>query len=158
MMKFKVFIGLNRIWIVIILFLFLFSSCAPQKRINRILKNNPHLLHRDTVKVTDTLTVITPAVEKDSLISVENLKKDTVYITEDNLIIKTYVRNDTLYVHGKCDTTINEIVREVLVPCETPIFHKPREKLSWFDYIDYVTSTLLVVIILILGLMYIFKK
>lgn len=111
----------------------LFISCAPQKRINRIVKNNPHLLQKDTVKVTDTFKVIVPGTKKDSLISINDLRKDTIYIRKDHMTIKTIIKNDTLYVHGECDTLIKEIVREVSLPYEKIVAHKPRDKLSWDD-------------------------
>ncbi len=136
MKKYKILLA----FLLALLMALLFISCAPQKRINRILKNNPHLLHKDTVKVTDTFTVITPGVQTDSLIDIESLKKDTVFITKENLTIKTYIRNDTLFVSGECDTIINEIVREILVPYETPVYHKAKDKLSWWEKLIVVLS------------------
>ena len=42
-------------------------ACSPQKRLDRLIKNHPELLAKDTVKITDTLQV--PAIEIDTIIN-----------------------------------------------------------------------------------------
>lgn len=131
-----------------ILGLFLISCIAPQKRIQRITKRNPWLIKTDSIKVTDTFNVILPGVKKDSLIYVEDLKKDTVYIVKEQLRIKTFIHNDTLFVHGECDTIIKEIVREVSVAYEQLPYHKPRDKLMW-DLLPYILIIIISVCVII---------
>jgi hypothetical protein len=126
-------------YIILFLVLLLFS-CSPQGRINRILKNNPHLIHKDTVKVTDTFDVIVPGVKLDGHIPISKIRNNPFTFNEENLSIEVEIKDDTLSVRGECDTLIIETEREILVPCETPIFHKPRDKLSWLNIVAYALS------------------
>ena len=65
-------------------FLFVFlavTSCSPQKRLNRIVKNNPHLAQLDTTFLVDTIVIhdysvdtVTKIVEHDSVVVIDNEK------------------------------------------------------------------------------------
>lgn len=88
-------------------------SCSPEKRIARILKNNPHLIKSDTITRLDT--IISQSVSRDTTFFYNT--KDSVIIREGRLIMK-YFYNDhdsTVYLQGQClpDTIIREIPIQV---------------------------------------------
>lgn len=99
--------------IFIILLSVLAINCTPEKRIARILKNNPHLIKKDSVIVRDT--IVTQGVSKDSTFYF--FQSDTVKIVKENMVLKYYYNtsDSTVYISGECkgDTIYREYVREV---------------------------------------------
>jgi len=98
---------------LIILFFLSFFSCSPSKRINRIVKNNPELMVKDTITVFDTLifqTVIHDTTTK-------FIEHKTVEVINNDKVRLQY-KYDTItneinhYVECKGDT----IVRSIRVP------------------------------------------
>lgn len=98
--------------------LFLFAiSCSPQKRLDRLLKNHPGLITKDTVFKTDTLLV--PSISSDSLfpkdLFYDELERgDTVVIEKERLVTKIFRIHDTIKVStfAPGDT----VVRTIKVP------------------------------------------
>lgn len=86
----------------LILLAIFISSCSPQKRLDRLYKNNPYLIEKqkDTIEVTKTDTIITESVKLDTLIV--NVK-DTVRIEKERLKVQLKYINDTLYFSGECE-------------------------------------------------------
>ena len=86
-------------------------SCSPQKRVERILKNNPYLLAEEIITVRDT--VLVPGIIADTMVITN--KADTVEIYKDRLYTRVIRIMDTLYIHSECfpDTIIIE--RELTV-------------------------------------------
>lgn len=131
-------------YILIFVISFLFFACSPQKRLDNMLKRHPYLAVKDTIVKIDSVEIVTPAVQIDSSASIYDLRRDTLIIRENQLTIKTFIRNDTVFVNGECDTIKTTVVREVLVPYNK-FTHKPRDKLSWRDY---VTASFIAIVVL----------
>ena len=95
----------------------LLFSCSPQKRLARLIKNNPDLVKSDTVKVHDTTFV--KAIHTDTIIK-SGITHDTVTIVKDKLVIKYFNNGKTVYLGGdvKRDTIVKEI--PVVVNTVTP--------------------------------------
>jgi hypothetical protein len=91
------------------------SSCSVEKRFNRLIRKNPHLLRPDTTIVHDTVEVIVPRVEHDTTFLEKELH-DTVYIEKERLKIKLWKVTDSVYVEGACESDTIQVVREVKVP------------------------------------------
>jgi len=93
---------MKKILLGILLFTF-FISCSPQKKLNRLIKRNPHLAGKVTIYSRDT--IVTQSVSKDTLFSFTNTK-DTVILKQDNMTIKYFydTKTDSVYLKGKCDT------------------------------------------------------
>jgi len=90
--------------LLIAIVLFLLSilasvGCSPQKRINRIIKNNPHLVQKDTVWITDTIIV-------------EGVKYDTITKFLTNTKVEV-INNERVRLQYFYDTVTNEIHHEV---------------------------------------------
>lgn len=89
-------------------------GCSPKWHIDRAIRKDPTILHRDTITLIDTVRMHT---ERTSVDSVFMVSTDTVIIHKDNLTIRHYIHNDSVYVWGECDTIWMEkiITREVVV-------------------------------------------
>lgn len=93
-------------------------GCAPQKRLNRLIKRHPELVKIDTAIVSDTVhieTIKADTVFKDT--TYFRLLRDTITITNDRLTIRQYHTRDSIFIEGEClgDT----LIREIKVPYQT---------------------------------------
>jgi len=104
-------------------------SCGPQKRLNKLIDNNPELVQNDTIR--DTISVIVPEIRTDTFISLDSLI-DTVYITKDRLQIKTVIRDNQLFIEGKCDA--DTIYKSIEIPVEKVVYLKDT---PWTDVKKY---------------------
>ena len=109
-----------------------FSSCTPQQRLARLIRNHPELKTKETLRIVDT--AIFPMIAVDSVFSIDTLvKHDTVFITKDGLKIRIVYRDRKIYVNGKCeaDTVFIDrrvVVEKILEPKESfsDFFSKPQ--------------------------------
>lgn len=88
------------------------ASCSAEKRLSRIIKNNPELLQKDTIR--DTTLVVVPEVYTDTILSLDSIR-DTVTITKDRLQIRTVYKDNKIYIEGKCKTDTIEVIKEIPV-------------------------------------------
>lgn len=113
--------------IIQILFLILIS-CSPQKRLNRIVRNNPHLLNKDTIRVIDTIVL-------------QNYSIDTIHEIEfhDTVIIQNNDRVEARYyydtvkkeIHHYIECKSDTIVKDRFIPYEKVIV---KEQTLWEKY------------------------
>lgn len=106
---------------------FCFGGCSSEKRLNRLVKNNPNLIRVDTITKIDT-TILTK-YQIDTLFK-SSILNDTVTITKNNIQIKYYKNNDTVYIQGKYlgDT----LIKTIKVPYSTvTIEQKPVPVWYW---------------------------
>ncbi len=117
------------LFVVSILAILFFSSCTPQRRLNRLLNRHPYLLQeQQTIIVHDTVTVTIPGTKVDTLFSVKQLR-DTVFFTKEQLHVKTWIKNDTVYISAECDTVTKTVIREIPVKTNKFTYRKPRDGL-----------------------------
>lgn len=115
----------NLSYLLLFLLLFLLFSCSPEKRIARILRNNPSLVKSDTIYKYDTIHIA--GVHKDSTFNY--YQHDTVFLKKDNLSIKYYLNHDsTVFLQGKCDP----IIKVVKVPIQVNSV-SVNQNLAWYD-------------------------
>jgi len=116
--------------IVILLSIIGFSSCNPQKRIQRIVKRNPHLIKKDTILVHDTTTVLTERIEHDTVFNYKETHYfDTVKIVKDKLKVEFIkLPNDTIKVFGTCESDTITLIKEIKVPFEKIQIQKKGNK------------------------------
>ena len=105
------------------------AACSPEKRLARLVRNNPQLVQSDTVR--DTIAVYMPAVEHDTLF---NLSFDTMYMDTGRLHVAVHV--DTIlrkvYVKGTCDAdTVFKTVDRIINTTQ-PVQTIVKRKLSWW--------------------------
>ena len=130
--------GIIQIFLIILLVV----GCTPQKRLNRIVRNNPHLLVKDTIRVVDTIVIDNYSF--DTITSIE--LHDTVIIQNNDRVEARYYY-DTLkkeihhYIECKSDT----IVKDRFIPVEKVII---QEQTLWQKYGSLVIIALIFLIIL----------
>ena len=144
-------------FIIFISCIVLFSSCCTtrickieraEKKIATLTNKFPELLQRDTIIISDTLTI--PTITTDtSFISIN--KNDTVIITNDRVTIR-YIKTDSLvYIMGECvgDTVI--VTKEI--PFETVIVRE----LTWVERAKEYAMFMFAIAALLLVLRIFFK-
>jgi hypothetical protein len=138
---------------LIILSIFLIS-CSPQKRLQRLVKNNPELIRVDTIHFRDTINVITNEVYKDTLLTLKSISKDTLIITKENLRIKTFYNyhTDSIFISGECQSDTVFVPYEVAIPISNIVMEEVG--FNWNKLIT-VLITILIIIALII---FVFKK
>lgn len=95
----------------IILFLVIFISCSPEKRIARILKNHPNLIKSDTVYKTDTIIKKLRSIDTSFIAN----PIDTITIIKDRLKLRIIRNYDKITVHDTVfpDTTLHKYAQVV---------------------------------------------
>jgi len=133
--------------IIQIFLILLVVGCTPQKRLNRIVRNNPHLLIKDTIRVVDTIVIDNYSF--DTITSIEF--HDTVIIQNNDRVEARYYY-DTLkkeihhYIECKSDT----IVKDRFIPVEKVII---QEQTLWEKY-----GSLVIIALIFLIILRVFKK
>ena len=113
---------------IIQVFFLILISCTPQKRLNRIVRNNPHLLNKDTIRVIDTIVL-------------QNYSIDTIHEIEfhDTVIIQNNDRVEARYyydtvkkeIHHYIECKSDTIVKDRFIPYEKVIV---KEQTLWEKY------------------------
>jgi hypothetical protein len=127
-------------FLIAVLLLGMFA-CTPQRRFNRLIEKHPYLLTTDTIYIHDTVEILVPKIEHDTIYSEHfftEITRDTLVIQKDRLRVEIY--HDTIkknvYIRGECDTiTVTKIV-ERKIPVKyyekTPLWKKI---LGWLIFI-----------------------
>jgi hypothetical protein len=127
----------------IIPILFLLLSCTPQKRFNRLITKHPYLLTIDTVVIHDTIHIVVPEVDVDTVVEEKTLF-DTVYLQKEQLKVKVWMTKDRkVYIQGKCDTVYIDKIIERRVPV------KYYEKTPWYKTLLNNVLGILLILLLI---------
>lgn len=100
------------IWILVLI---MAAACAPIKRHSRLVNKFPYVHTQDTIIVRDTISILVPKTEIDTIFSIERLR-DTITIEKDRLKIKLYQVRDSIYINGECDTIRIEKIIERKIP------------------------------------------
>jgi len=121
--------------LLFILALALLASCSPQKRLARLVKNNPELVSTDTV--FKQVPVYMPAVSTDTVFQ---FSTDTITLEKGRLRVDVIMDPVTkkIYVRGECraDTVYVNVPVEIITvnPVETVKIRKPSfwQKIKYF--------------------------
>jgi len=129
---------------VILIFIFiliLIFSCSPTKRLNKIIKKNPHLLVKDTIKIVDTILI--PEYSYDTIEQI--IHYDTTIIVNNERVEAKYYY-DTLrqeiWHEIKCKDTA--IIKDRLIPIEKVII---KELTLWEKYGTLVIFGIIIMIL-----------
>lgn len=110
---------------IIQIFFLIVVACSPQKQLNRIIDNNPHLAEIDTVHIIDTVVI-------------NNYSFDTINRIEshDTVIIQNNERVEARYFY---DTVRQEIWHEIQCKNDTIIQDRfiPVEKIVYKELTIY---------------------
>jgi hypothetical protein len=136
---------------LILILIFTVTSCSPQKKLQRLVKNNPELIRVDTIHFRDTINVVTNQVYKDTLTTLKSISKDTLIITKENLRIKTFYNyhTDSIFISGECQSDTVFVPYEVAIPVSNIVMEEVG--FNWNKLI-----TILIIIGLIIAVFKIF--
>ncbi len=135
--------------IAFVLSLVLLASCSPVKRHARLVKKYPFVHKTDTVILMDTLSIIVPKVQKDTVMLLDSFiiaLKDTITIEKDRLKVKIHQVHDSIYIDAKCDTVYLDKVVEVKVPVK---YYENCDELTFKDYLKYGGISLLILVLIL---------
>ena len=129
-----------RLLIVILIF---FTSCSPIRRHDRIVRKYPFVHTTDSIKMIDTIQVITDKVVVDTVFGINELP-DGVVVEKDNLKIKLITVKDSIYVDGQCDTIfIDKVVERTI-----PVKYYEKKSFNWWMIAVVALSSMLIVLLL----------
>ena len=128
--------------IYLILVIIIFSSCSPQRRLDRLVTKHPELTRIDTIKIQDSVFV--PGTNLDTVFRA-SLLYDTVRITQEKLQIQLIERNDTIYLNATVEPDTIIITKEI--PIQKIIHIKPQK--WWIEYWWVWGLVLLLVVLLV---------
>jgi hypothetical protein len=125
---------------LLILILIFFTSCSPIRRHDRLVRKYPYVHTTDSVKLIDTISIVTEKVSTDTVFQIKELP-DGVVVEKKNLKIKLRTIKDSIYVYGECDTIFIDKVIERTVP----IKYYETNKTNWL-LILFLLSIILILI------------
>ena len=131
----------------IIALILLLISCSPIKRHSRLVRKYPFVHTTDSVKLIDTVRLITNKVVSDTVVH-ESLLFDTVVVTKDNLIVKVVKIKDSIYINGECDTVFVDKVIERNIPVK---YYESKNKIN-------LTLLIWLISLVLIVLFYVFNK
>ena len=125
----------------------LLISCSPQKRLNRLIDKHPNLIQLDTIKIVDTIIVLS----YDTVILNNVVKHDTTIIVNTERVLARYYY-DTLRqeIWHEIECKNDTIYYEKLVPVDRVIY---KELSFWEQY-----QTLIYILIGLFILLVLYKK
>jgi len=135
--------------IAFLLLLVLLASCSPIKRHARLVKKYPFVHKTDTVVLVDTLSIIVPKVQKDTVMLLDSFivaLKDTIVIEKDKLKVRITQVHDSIYIDAKCDTVYLDKVVEIEVPVK---YYEHCDELTFKDYLKYGGISLLILVLIL---------
>ena len=118
-----------RFWVYISI-LTLLMSCSPQKRLNRIVKNNPHILQKDTIQIVVRDTIIIESQTYDTI--TKFFHSDTIQVIDNSRITLKYYYDTILKnIYHSVDYKTDTIFFEKIVPVE--IERVVIKELTWWQ-------------------------
>jgi len=123
------------------LLILILISCSPIKRHSRLVKKFPYVHTVDSIKLIDTIRLITNKVVSDTVIH-ERMLFDTIILNKDNLTVRVLKIRDSIYINAQCDTIFIDkvIIRNI------PIKYYKETNSTW--WIWFVAGLILVILIL----------
>ena len=137
--------------IAFVLSLVLLASCSPIKRHARLVKKYPFVHKTDTVILRDTLSIIIPKVQKDTVMLLDSFivaLKDTIVIEKDKLKVRITQVHDSIYIDAKCDTVYLDKIVEIEVPVK---YYESCDELTFKDYLKYGGISLLILVLILIA-------
>lgn len=135
--------------IIMISLSLLIFSCSAERRLQRLIKNNPELVRDTSIIDVDTTFVHIEGVRTDSTVLLSSYTHDTLIIEKERLTIKTIYdhHTDSLYIFGECDDIDTTIIKTETIRVPYII---NKEALPW--------KMLLLIASVILGSVWIYNK
>ena len=117
-------------------------SCSPQKRINRIVKNNPHLLAKDTIRIIDT--IIVPNYSYDTINTI-SYHDTTIIVNNDRVEARYYYDTLRQEIYHEIQCKTDTVIKDRLIPIEKIVV---QEQTLWQKYGSLAIVALLILLVL----------
>tara|TARA_B110000438_G_C15462215_1_gene499393 strand:- start:122 stop:547 length:426 start_codon:yes stop_codon:yes gene_type:complete len=128
----------------LLIFSLLFSFCTPQKRLNRLVDRHPHLVELDTIKIIDTIIMLS----YDTIVLNSVVNNDTTIIVNTERVLARYYY-DTLRqeIWHEIECKTDTVYYEKLIPVDKIVYKELSfwEKYNTLIYIALGLFILLVV-------------
>lgn len=132
--------------------IFFMVSCSPIKRHARLVKKYPFVHQNDTVILKDTITILVPIIEKDTIMQLDSFLvrlKDTIVLEKNNLSVKIMQIHDSIYFEAKCDTIYVDKIITQKIPIK---YYAAKEESNIKKNIFYILYIFLILLLLIIVL------
>jgi len=131
--------------IIQVFILILLIGCTPQKRLNRLVRNHPHLSKIDTIKIIDT--IIVPNYSYDTIETV-TFHDTTIIVNNDRIEARYYFDTLRQEIYHEITCKNDTIVKDRFIPYETITI---QEQTLWQKYGSMAIMGILVLIGLKIG-------
>lgn len=131
----------------------IFAACSAQKRLNRILNNNPELKQDKTVVLFDTVKIQGSKV--DTLVNI-TYSKDTIVIRRDSVLTKVYFYKDKTgqKAYISQEQKPRQIIKKFTVTVPQ-IIYKYDDKKRWeFFWIGAAVCLFIIIVIIVVMFLY----
>ena len=126
--------------IIKVFFLILLIGCSPQKRLNRLVRNHPHLSKIDTIKIIDT--IIVPNYSYDTIETV-TYHDTTIIVNNDRIEARYYFDTLRQEIWHEVTCKNDTIIENRYIPFETITI---QEQTFWQKYGSLVIIGLIVLV------------
>lgn len=133
----------------LVIFFLILVSCSPVKRFHRLIDRHPELLTTDSITLVDTVQIVIPKVEVDTVVKVENLR-DTITIQKEQLTVKVWMKGDEVFIEGECDT----VIVDRIITRRIPVRYYEKKKGFLLEFFTGGVGLM----VLLLFLVYLFYK
>lgn len=143
-------IGLS-IALILLVLIFALASCSPVKRHARLVKKFPFVHQTDTVILRDTLSIIVPKVQHDTIMLLDSFilaLKDTITIEKDNLTVKITEIHDSIYIEADCDTVYLDKIIIKKIPIK---YYEVNDGFCVKNYAKYIGLIFLIFALMIIA-------
>jgi len=140
-----------KIIIIPICALFVFNSCLPLQKLNRLQTRHPQLFEqtKDTVVHTDTISVNVPQIQLNTKIALAEItEKDTAELQTENGKISLWKVQDTIYIRAKTIEKTLRVPYRVEVPVTRyKVVEAPKKKPKNKNYMEWIAVIAIIAII-----------
>ena len=135
--------SIRKIFIQIILIVCLIS-CAPQKRLNRLITKYPHLTEIDTIVLRDTVTIQNYVYDTTTVLEFHDT---TTVINNERVILKYFHDSLTKEIHHYVECKGDTVYVEKPYYVEKAVF---RELSWWEKYREFIYIGIVLIMVLLL--------
>ncbi len=133
--------GIRKI-IEVISIVLLVSSCTPQKRLHRIIKNHPELLQLDTIILVDTIVIEDYSHDTTTIFKFHD---STTVVNNEKVILKYFYDTLTREIHHEYTCLGDTIVQEKIIPYEKIVI----QELTWWQKYGNIIITITIILLLL---------
>ena len=126
--------------IIQVFILILLIGCSPQKRLNRLVRNHPHLSKIDTIKIIDT--IIVPNYSYDTIETV-TYHDTTIIVNNDRIEARYYFDTLRKEIWHEITCKNDTIIENRYIPFETITI---QEQTFWQKYGSLVIIGLIILV------------